>query len=40
MIEDAFYSPEVHGAYEHYEFGDFALEEGQTLRGATLAYAS
>ena len=38
MIDNPFYSPEAHGPYEYFELGDFELEEGQTLRGAKLAY--
>ena len=40
MIENAYYSPEVHGAYEMFDLGDFTLEEGPTLRECQLAYAT
>ena len=40
MIANPYYSKEVHGPYETYALGDFVLEEGGTLRGATLAYAT
>ena len=39
MIENAYYSPEMHGPYEMFDLGDFVLEEGPTLRGCQLAYA-
>ena len=38
MIDNPFYSQDAHGAYELFDLGDFVLEEGQTLRGAKLAY--
>lgn len=40
MIANAFYSQEIHGPFLTYALGDFVLEEGGTLRGATLAYAT
>ncbi len=40
MIENAYYSPELHGPYEMFDLGDFTLEEGPTLRGCQLAYAT
>ncbi len=40
MIENAYYSPEVQGPYEMFDLGDFTLEEGPTLRGCQLAYAT
>ena len=40
VIQNPFYSPEVQGPYEVFDLGDFALEEGPTLRGCRLAYAT
>ena len=40
MIENPFYTPEIHGPYELFSLGDFVLEEGQTLRDCKLAYAA
>lgn len=40
VIENAYYSPEIHGPYEMFDLGDFTLEEGPTLRGCQLAYAT
>ncbi len=40
MIENPYYSPEVQGPYEMFDLGDFTLEEGPTLRGCQLAYAT
>jgi homoserine O-acetyltransferase len=40
MIGNPFYSQDIHGAFELFDLGDFALEEGQTLRGAKLAYTT
>lgn len=40
MIENPYYTPEVHGPYELFELGDFVLEEGKTLRDCKLAYAT
>lgn len=31
MIENPFYSPEVHGSYEHFDLGDLVLEEGRAM---------
>ncbi|HVE97433.1 MAG TPA: hypothetical protein VNA67_10665 [Pseudonocardiaceae bacterium] len=36
----SYYRPEVHDPYELFDLGDFTLEEGQTLRGAKLAYTT
>lgn len=38
MSADTYYSAEQHGEFEVYELGDFVLEQGATLREATLAY--
>lgn len=40
MIENSYYTPEMHGPYELFELGDFELEEGYTLRDCKLAYAT
>jgi homoserine O-acetyltransferase len=40
MIANEFYSQAVHGPYELYGLGDFALEEGGTIRDCQLAYAT
>tara|TARA_R110002049_G_scaffold213899_2_gene385385 strand:+ start:4662 stop:5708 length:1047 start_codon:yes stop_codon:yes gene_type:complete len=38
MSGNMFYTAKQHGEFEVYELGDFVLEEGATLRGASLAY--
>ncbi len=38
MIENEYYSEEIHGPHEYFELGDFPLEMGETLRNAKLAY--
>ncbi len=40
MIQNDFYTPEVQGPYELHDLGDFALEEGGTIPGLQLAYAT
>lgn len=40
MIQNPYYSTEMHGPYEMFDLGDFVLEEGPTLRGCQLAYAT
>jgi hypothetical protein len=40
MIENSYYSQEVHGPYELYDIGNLDLEEGGTVRGCKLAYAT
>ena len=40
MIENPYYSQEVHGPYELFDLGDFTLEEERTLFGCKLAYAT
>ena len=40
MISNSYYSQEIHGPYELQEIGDLALEEGGTIRGCKLAYAT
>jgi hypothetical protein len=38
LAENPYYSRDVHGPYEIFELGDFALESAITLPGAKLAY--
>ncbi len=40
MIENRYYSQELHGPYELHDIGDLVLEEGGTIRGCKLAYAT
>jgi homoserine O-acetyltransferase len=40
MIDNTYYSQEVHGPYELYDIGNLELEEGGTIRGCTLAYST
>ncbi len=40
MVENGYYSQEVHGPYELHDIGDLELEEGGTLRGCRLAAAT
>lgn len=40
MIENAFYSQNVHGPYELHSIGDFVLEDGGTIRNCQLAVAT
>jgi homoserine O-acetyltransferase/O-succinyltransferase len=40
MIENSYYTPDVHGPYKLYDVGDLSLEEGGTIRGCWLAYAT
>src|SRR5690348_13610378 len=40
MLDNEYYSQDIHGPYELYNLGDFVLEEGGTIRKCTLAYAS
>ena len=40
MIVNSYYSQEVHGPYELHDIGNLALEEGGTIRGCKLAYAT
>ena len=40
MIDNPYYSAEMHGPYELFDLGDFVLEEGYTLRDCQLAYAT
>ena len=40
MITNDFYSQANHGPFETYDLGNFTLEEGGTIRGCQLAYAT
>ena len=40
MIENPYYTREMHGRYELFDLGDFVLKEDYTLRGCELAYAT
>ena len=40
MIDSPYYSQAVHGPYELYDLGDLELEDGGTIRGCKLAYAT
>src|SRR5215475_2797995 len=40
MIDNSYYSQEVHGPYELYDVGNLELEEGGTIRHCQLAYAT
>src|SRR5215470_5299928 len=40
MINNSYYSQEIHGPYELQDIGNLELEEGGTIRGCTLAYAT
>ena len=40
MVENKFYSHDVHGEYEHFSLGDFDLEEGGKLRNCQIAYTT
>jgi len=40
MIENPYYSQDVHGPYEVHDIGNFELEEGGVLRPCKLAYAT
>ena len=40
MIDNAYYSQEVHGPYELHDIGNLELEEGGTIRNCKLAYAT
>ncbi len=40
MINNSYYSQDVHGPYELHDIGNLELEEGGTIRGCKLAYAT
>ena len=40
MIDNSYYSQEIHGPYELHDIGNLELEEGGTIRNCQLAYAT
>jgi len=40
MIDNSYYTQDVHGPYELYDIGNLELEEGGTIRACKLAYAT
>lgn len=38
MLDNAFYGPDIQGNFQIFELGNLVLENGETLRGAKLAY--
>ena len=40
MINNSYYSQDVHGPYELHNIGNIELEDGGTIRDCTLAYAT
>ena len=40
MINNSYYSQDVHGPYELHDIGNLELEEGGTIRNCQLAYAT
>jgi homoserine O-acetyltransferase len=40
MIDNSYYTQDVHGPYELYDVGNLELEEGGTIRACKLAYAT
>jgi homoserine O-acetyltransferase len=40
VIVNSYYSQEIHGPYELHDIGDFALEEGGTIKNCQLAVAA
>ena len=40
MINNSYYSQDVHGPYELHDIGNLDLEEGGTIRHCQLAYAA
>jgi homoserine O-acetyltransferase/O-succinyltransferase len=40
MIDNQYYSQDLHGPYELHDIGNLDLEEGGTIRGCKLAYAT
>ena len=40
MINNSYYSQDVHGPYELHDIGSLELEEGGTIRNCQLAYAT
>ena len=40
MIVNSYYSQDIHGPYELHDIGDFAIEEGGTIKNCQLAVAT
>ena len=40
MVNNSYYSQDLHGPYELHNVGDLELEEGSTIRNSNLAYAT
>jgi homoserine O-acetyltransferase/O-succinyltransferase len=40
VSNDEYYSQELHGPYQHFDIGDFGLEEGGKIQSCKLAYAT
>jgi len=40
VINNSYYSQDIHGPYELQDIGNLELEEGGTIRGCTLAYVT
>ena len=40
MIDNSYYSQDIHGPYELYDIGNLELEEGDTICACKLAYAT
>ena len=40
MVNNSYYSQELHGPYELHDIGNLELEEGGTIRNCNLAYAT
>jgi len=40
MAKNPYYTQEFHGPHEVVDIGDFLLEEGITIRGCQIAYAT
>jgi hypothetical protein len=40
LIDNSYYSQDIHGPYDLYDIGNLELEEGDTIRACKLAYAT
>ena len=40
MVNNSYYSQDLHGPYELHDVGNLELEEGSTIRNCNLAYAT
>ncbi|MGQ0700444.1 MAG: alpha/beta fold hydrolase [Panacagrimonas sp.] len=40
MLDNPYYSQDIHGPYQLHELGDFTLDDGGTIRGCKLAYST